>query len=384
MYECLDCLLIFKKWKAKCDCGSWSIQEKSQHILETIKININSIKQNYSGYEKLDNFLKLMEKSTFIIAGEPGIGKSTFLTQLAKCFGEKTLYISGEESAESIHNRMIRLNGFSTNSNFLISNTIYLEDIIPLIENYKPKILILDSLFTIQLKDKTKKEILEILELSKKYNLSILIVSHVTKEGIMAGHRSVEHMVDGIFYLEGDRSSQTRIFKSLKNRFSSTEDILVWEMTPNGLQETEYECPEGILFPCIFGKRILMLEIQALVVPTYDYPTIETLGIDKKRVRMIIAILEKYGFNFNQKDIFVNCPKGLKITDTEGDLSIAVALLSALKKKNLSTYAWAGELNLNGKISKPNLLEKRQKYSDILGIKLNVFQNIKEVIDKFF
>jgi len=329
--------------------------------------------------------------SIVLLAGDPGIGKSTLLLQVADYVarqGNTVLYISGEESVEQIKMRASRL-GLEAARLYLWSETD-LGLIEQEIGKIKPALIIIDSIQTVFCAELTstmgsisqiKVATSRLGALAKEFNVPLLIVGHVTKEGGIAGPRVLEHMVDTVLYFEGERQHQYRILRSIKNRFGSTFELGVWEMRNSGLQEIlnpsqaflaerPQASPGSVVAASIEGTRPLLVEIQALVSQSvFGHPRRVATGVDYNRVNLLMAVLEKrVGLNLSQQDAYVNVVGGIKVQEPALDLAIAIALASSLKNRpTLPHLVLMGEVGLTGEIRSISFLEKRLREAEKLG-----------------
>jgi len=329
----------------------------------------------------------IVQGSLIILGGDPGIGKSTLLLQVASKI-KNMLYISGEESAEQIKLRFDRL-GLSSKTLKILSE-ISLQNIIATIEKEKPEVVIVDSIQTVYSNDfpstpgsivQVRECALRLQQYAKTRHTTVILVGHVTKEGTVAGPRTLEHLVDVVLYLEGDRFQEHRILRSVKNRFGATDEIGIFEMTELGLKEVTN--PSGLLLKekvgdvagsavsaTVEGSRSILVEIQALTTTTvFGYPQIRSSGFDLNRLQLLIAVLQKRaGLNLSNQDVFINIVGGINIKEPSVDLAVALAIASSFKGKPLSDKLCIfGEVGLSGEIRKVTFLEKRQNEAKRLG-----------------
>ncbi len=364
----------------------------------------------------------IMQGSFIIVTGDPGIGKSTLLLQIADRLSQNhtIFYFSSEESLEQITARARRLN--CSNNNLLFSDEGNLESIIKTAQEQKPAIIIVDSIqncysSTAQAIPGTVGQLREsafhLMRLAKEYDIAIIVTGHITKDGTIAGPKMLEHMVDAVFYLQGEDRWQTRVLRSVKNRFGAINEIGFFEMQENGLQEVANinqqllneasYAPGSTLISYCEGSRPLLLELQALVVPSkFGIPQRVISGLDQKQVVIIAAILEKYlQIPFSSHDIFFKISGGFKIKESTADLGIALALLSSYFKKPVPKKSLIlGEINLTGQIKPINhitihiteaqkfgieqlILAKNQKIEKSLSTSLHKFQSVYELVSLF-
>ncbi len=346
-----------------------------------------------AGIHEWDNVIGggIMPGSLLVLTGDPGIGKSTLLLHVAYKLSEKykVFYFSSEESLEQVKQRASRIN--SINDKLLFSDQAQIESIIETGQMEKPDIIIIDSIQNCffsashtfpgtvgQLRETS----FALMRLAKEHNIAVIITCHITKEGQMAGPKTLEHMVDGVFYLQGEDRWHTRILRSVKNRFGAIHELGFFAMTHEGMEEVPHinqymldetaHAPGSVLTSSLEGSRPLLLEIQALIVPTkFNVPQRVVTGLDHKRVVLIAAILEKYlHIKFSAHDIFVKVSGGIKINESSADLAIALALLSSYFQDALPEKAMAlGELSLTGSIKPINGIEPQLKEAQKFGIK---------------
>ncbi len=335
----------------------------------------------------------LVRGSLILVGGDPGIGKSTLLLQVAGNLSgdhKEVLYISGEESLRQIKLRANRIGSFSDSLKFMCETN--LSNIEEAITRAKPDVIIIDSIQTMyneavssapgsvsQVRESTS----VLLRIAKSMNISVFIVGHVTKEGQVAGPRVLEHMVDTVLYFEGDRHASYRILRAVKNRFGSTNEIGVFEMQEKGLAEvtnpSEFmldgrpENASGSIVTCsVEGTRPILIEIQALVCRTnFGFPRRQANGTDYNRVNLLMAVLEKrIGLQMADYDAYVNLAGGMKIAEPSLDLGICLAIISSFKNKPISDDVIAfGEVGLSGEVRSVNMAESRVQEAKKLGFK---------------
>lgn len=335
----------------------------------------------------------LVPGSVILVGGDPGIGKSTLLLQVASALSRKhaCFYISGEEGTDQICLRAHRLG--VTNSPVQLSANNDLRSIIGTLESKEcPQFAVIDSIQTIYLDSldaapgtvtQVRTCAQELIRVAKKKNLVLILVGHVTKEGTLAGPRVLEHMVDTVLYFEGDRGHQFRILRSVKNRFGASDEIGVFEMTQQGLMEVtnpsaafiadrQEHVSGSVVFAGIEGTRPLLVEIQALAASSpFAAPRRNVIGWDTGRLAMIMAVLEaRCGINFAGKDVFLNVAGGLKISEPAADLAVALALLSSLSGHPIpADHVVFGEIGLSGEIRTVGQISNRLKEAEKLGFK---------------
>ena len=330
----------------------------------------------------------VLSGSMILLGGSPGIGKSTLALQTLSSFKQNVLYASAEESEEQIALRAKRLNVLSSNIHLSSENRI--DEILNQVSLLKPQLLIIDSIQTIfsenldslpgsvsQIRECGQK----LLQLAKDEKIAILVIGHVTKEGVIAGPKMLEHMVDTVLYLEGDERNDHRILRSVKNRFGTTNEVGIFQMTTLGLEEVKNpselflaerrnDITGSTIFPSLEGTRPILVEIQSLVSNSnFSAPQRNVNGFDFKRLSMLLAVLEKrMGYKMGMKDVFVNLVGGLKINDPAADLSVITALASSEKDQLIKdSYVLIGEVGLGGEIRSVTRLDERINESAALG-----------------
>ncbi len=405
VYYCSECGYKSAKWVGKCpQCGAWSSFEEVDELPKDVKKTKNSDIKVYefkdveytsedrykTKYEEFDRLLGggLLKGEVVLVTGNPGIGKSTLLLQVANSYKDygNILYISGEESPAQIKNRGERLK-ISGESIYIMAEMDIL-NIYEYVVSKKPKVVIVDSIQTLynssmdsisgtptQIRECT----LKIIEIAKKYNISFFIVGHITKDGKVAGPKLLEHMVDAVFNFEGDEGLYYRILRSVKNRFGSTNEIAVFSMEENGMKEiknsSEYFLREeknigSMVVPILEGTKVFLLEVQSLITDSgIGIPKRVVQGYDRNRIQILTAIAEKKLYvPLSMKDLFVNVPGGLSIEDPAADLAVLMSILSVHKGFAISQkIAAIGELGLRGEIRKVFFLERRLKELEKLG-----------------
>ncbi len=416
-FFCQQCGYETPKWTGKCpSCNAWNtlVEEIVRHDDkiapekiwqdDTIKISKKAHKiDDISTQQELrmitpDSELNrvlgggLVPGSVVLVAGEPGIGKSTLFLQAAMYWkGIKTLYISGEESAQQIKLRADRLG--VKNDQVFVLNATQTTDIFQEIKSIKPKIIIIDSIQTLESNfiesaagsvSQVRECAAEFQRFAKASNIPVFIIGHITKDGTIAGPKILEHMVDTVLQFEGDRHYAYRILRTLKNRFGSTSELGIYEMVTKGMRPVtnpseillsqHAEPLSGVAIAAIMeGIRPLMVEVQALVSSAvYGTPQRTVSGMDLRRLQLLLAVLEKRGcFHFGSKDVFVNIAGGFKIEDPSAELAIVCALLSSLEDKALpSTICFVGEIGLSGEIRAVNRIDQRIAEAEKLGLEV--------------
>ena len=357
------------------------------------EISLDEQDRMQTGYEELDRVLGggVVRGSLVLVGGDPGIGKSTLLLQVCRnlaASGQKVLYISGEESLKQIKLRANRIGTVTGELKFLCETN--LDTIEGAISGEKPDVVIIDSIQTMFREEVTsapgsvghvRESTNLLLQIAKGVGIAIFIVGHVTKEGVVAGPRVLEHMVDTVLYFEGDRSASYRIIRGVKNRFGSTNEIGVFEMRESGLEEvknpSEYmlsgrpEDASGAVVACsLEGTRPVLLEVQALITPTlFGMPRRTAAGTDYNRVNVLMAVLEKRcHYELSRYDAYVNIAGGLRMNEPALDLAIVMAVISSLKDKpvNPRTIIF-GEVGLAGEVRAVPMAEQRVNEAKKLG-----------------
>lgn len=410
-FFCQSCGYEAAKWLGKCpSCGEWNtfveemIEKPSKNVVAFSSENKHAkpqLIQEVVKHEEERRTLNdselhrvlgggLVPGSIILLGGDPGIGKSTLLLQLAISDNIKTLYVSGEESDRQIKMRADRI-GRVNDSCFLLTET-NLQNIVLHANEIQPEIIIIDSIQTLfsshiesspgsisQVRECTA----QLLRYAKQTNIPIFLIGHITKDGALAGPKVLEHMVDVVLQFEGDRNHIYRLLRTIKNRFGSTNELGIYEMHGAGLRGVEN--PSEILITntdkdlsgiaiasTIEGMRPLLVEVQALVSSAaYGTPQRSSTGFDAKRLNMLLAVLEKRcGFKLGSKDVFLNIAGGIKVDDPAIDLAVAMSVLSSNADLAIpKTVAFAGEIGLSGEIRPVNRIEQRISEAEKLGYK---------------
>jgi DNA repair protein RadA/Sms len=410
-YFCRECGAEYSKWMGKCNaCGQWNtIHEEVIHI-ENSKTSLpKGINQSQRKpqliheleagsqprlnmqNEELNRVLGggLVQGSLVLVGGEPGIGKSTLLLQIAiRLKGKKVLYVSGEESEQQIRMRAERI-GIQNQNCYILSETRS-EAIFLHLSQMEVDLLVIDSIQTLQTEriDSTAGSIsqirectAELLRYAKSSDVPVFIVGHITKDGTLAGPKVLEHMVDTVLQFEGDRNYGYRILRSLKNRFGSTSELGIYEMQNNGMREVSNpseilisqrdEDSSGVAIAATMeGGRPMLIEVQALVSSAvYGTPQRSATGFDTRRLNMLLAVLEKKaGFKLATKDVFLNIAGGIRVDDPAIDLAVACAILSSNYDLPLGDkICFAAEVGLTGEIRNVNHAEQRIREAEKLG-----------------
>jgi DNA repair protein RadA/Sms len=419
-YVCSNCGYESLRWIGKCpECDNWNTfveeiieapkHQKSQYdgkvtlykITDITAVEEDRIK---TGINEFDRVLGggLMPGSVVLLGGDPGIGKSTLAMQAASAIKDKVLYVTGEESERQVKIRASRLKVKS--DDFYILPETDLNPVIAAINTLKPVLVIIDSIQTMYRSEfenspGTVTQIREctslLMEEAKKKHSSVLIIGHVTKEGIIAGPKLLEHIVDTVIQFEGETHHSYRILRSQKNRFGSTNEIGVFEMHEDGLTEVknpselflserEKETSGSVVTASLEGTRPILLEVQALVTPSnYGNPQRVATGFDQRRLSILLAVLEKRsGFRLSANYVFLNLAGGVKIDEPAIDLAVCCSIASSLLDKtsdNMSVIV--GEVGLGGEIRTVSQVEKRIQEAERLGFKKIIIprNNLKEL-----
>ena len=403
VFFCKDCGYESAKWMGQCPaCKAWNtmveeVVSSSSKAVPSInrteaakpvkisEISLSDEDRIPTGMDELDRVLGggIVPGSLVLVGGDPGIGKSTLLLQMCRNLADNdqnVLYISGEESPKQIKMRAERIGKFDDHMELLCETD--LGRIGSVLESKKPSVVIIDSIQTMYSEEasgspgsisQVRESTAVLLKLSKSLGITIFIVGHVTKEGMVAGPRILEHMVDSVLYFEGDRHAAYRVLRGVKNRFGSTNEIGVFEMREEGLAEvknpSEYmlngrpKGAAGTVITCSMeGTRPILLEIQALVCQTnFGYPRRQTSGADINRVNLLMAVLEKrLGLHLGNCDAYVNVAGGMKVQETAVDLGIAMAVVSSFLNVPVDDRVLAvGEVGLSGEVRAVSMIEQR-------------------------
>ncbi|WP_455474513.1 DNA repair protein RadA [Bartonella sp. B30(2025)] len=395
-FICQNCGTIHSKWAGKCNsCGQWnSLTEENTHSgigsspvqsvrkgriinLTTLSGNIEDVPRIQSNIAELDRVAGggFVRGSALLVGGDPGIGKSTLLTQAAAALSRKgyhVIYVSGEEAIAQICLRAQRLGAANTEVKLAAETNV--EDILATLNEHKKlDMVIIDSIQTLwsDVADSAPGTVTQVrisaqalIRFAKKTGTTVVLVGHVTKDGQIAGPRVVEHMVDGVFYFEGEGAHHYRILRAVKNRFGPTDEIGVFEMSDKGLREVtnpselflgerNEKASGSAVFAGMEGTRPILVEIQALVSPSsLGTPRRAVVGWDGNRLSMILAVLEAHcGIRFGQHDVYLNVAGGYRISEPAADVAVAAALVSSLANIPLPTdYVYFGEIGLSGAI----------------------------------
>ncbi|MBQ4122729.1 DNA repair protein RadA [bacterium] len=428
-WVCQNCGYETPKYIGKCpDCGNWgtlveeievkAVPSHSQSVVidDSPVCLINEIEitesiKNSTGFEELDRVLGggLVKGSLVLLAGDPGIGKSTLVLQTAGnvcASGKKLLYVCAEESGSQVKLRAQRLN-VNSDKLFVYSQT-NIEAVLNQLETLNPEILVIDSIQSVYTSNITStagsvsqiRECTNILmDVAKNKGITVVVIGHVTKDGNIAGPKVLEHMVDTVIYFEGDKYKSQRLLRSMKNRFGSTNEIGVFNMVESGLEEvtnpselfmkerTESAMPGSVIIAANEGTRALLVEVQALVGKTsYPSPRRVSTGLEYNRLLQIIAVLEKrIGLQLSSHDVYVNVIGGIEIDEPAADLGIALAIATCFRDVVVpSDCVIIGEISLSGEIRNVSDIEKRIYEAQKLGFKKAIVPKLnKKISDNF-
>lgn len=434
VWVCNECGNKQLKWSGSCDaCKTWntlsekaeSLERKKRFAAQSLRsaqpvliqdVNVESFKRHQTGSQELDRLTGggVVQGSLNLIGGEPGIGKSTLLLQIAKNFalqGLLVLYVCGEESSEQTSLRARRL-GIKSDRLYLLSETAF-SSICSQVEILNPDILIVDSIQIVYKEELTSPPgsvtqvhavSMECMHLSKGLGITTLLVGHVTKSGELAGPRVLEHIVDTVFEFEGDRQHGYRLVRAIKNRFGPTESVAIFQMSEVGLkevlnpsltfmQERVKDAPGSVMIPTLEGTRAVLVEVQALVAPSsFASPSRRSTGLDPKRLSLLLAVLEKrMAYRLHTLDVFVSIAGGMRIVEPAVDLGIILAIASSYCNHAIpSDTVVVGEVGLAGEIRSSPRIETRIKEATCMGFSRfflskgnlrNVHKNLSEKIE---
>lgn len=417
---CTNCKYSSPRWLGRCpECDAWNSFEEldvmtknkgPKRIISSVKRPMHEItnvnKRISSGFSELDQVLGggVLLNSLILLSGEPGIGKSTLTLKICEAFGkqdQKVLYISGEESAEQISSRAQRMH-LKHQEQLTLLNETNLEAILSIIKEEKSDLIIVDSIQVVSSENfpsiagsmnQVRYCTEELMTYAKQNACTIIIIGHVTKEGTLAGPKVLEHLVDTVLLIEGERYQNLRLVRSIKNRFGSTNEVGIFEMTEEGLQQVDNpselfldghraENFGSSITTTIEGTRPILLEVQALTNPTaFGYPKRTVSGFDLNRLQLLAAVIQKHlNLNLNSQDIYVNIVGGYKLNDPAADLATVVAMISSFKKKALpSKTIFLGEVGLGSEIRNIQEINKRLAEAEKLGFTTAVIPHTKKL-----
>ena len=429
VYICSECGYESPKWYGKCpSCGNWNTMNEEivskadtnstikRQAVYTKPVSITEISTTdehryVTGISELDRVLGggIVKGSLILLGGDPGIGKSTILLQICRQLTKelKILYVSGEESKRQLKLRAARLN--AENENLLILTETDAQVVAEVIREDKPDMVMIDSIQTMSISELSSSpgsitQVREctnyLMRVAKSLDIPMFIVGHVNKEGSIAGPKVLEHIVDAVLYFEGDKQMSYRILRAVKNRFGSTNEIGVFQMSENGLEEVQNPSmmllsgrPKNVSGTCVActmeGTRPILAEVQGLVSASpFGNPRRMSTGFDYSRMSLIVAVLEKRaGYYFSNTDVYINVIGGLRLDEPATDLAVAMALISSLKDTPVAENAIAfGEIGLAGEIRSVSHAQERVNEAYRLGfnrivVPYNNLKNIKTPAD---
>ncbi|MEK7617692.1 MAG: DNA repair protein RadA [Patescibacteria group bacterium] len=404
IFICTACQHESPKWQGKCpNCGEWNTLEQAQTVksktqkfgalraaVNLSEIGVDAQRRIRTGIAEFDEVIGggIVPGSLVLLGGDPGIGKSTLALQISMLLKQGVLYVSGEESASQIKMRAGRV---SNDHALQVLAETDLNSVLAGVEASRPALVVIDSIQTMYSEEasgvaggvaQVTNAVQQIMRLAKQNHIAFILIGHVTKEGYLAGPKTLEHMVDTVLYLEGERFANLRILRCVKNRFGTTNEVGVFEMSGAGLLEVKnpselflgedtVKASGNAITGVMEGSRALLIEIQALTSPSnFGYPKRTTTGYDANRLQLIIAILSKRaGLNLFNLDVFINVVGGIKIDEPAGDLAVALAIVSSIKDIIIDETVIIGELGLSGEVRFVSNLEKRIKEAEKLGFK---------------
>lgn len=410
MFFCQNCGAQHAKWLGQCNsCNQWNtiveevIQKEEKRSWKQNNVHRNISKAYNINEITISDENRIITKNTelnrvlgggfvkgsmLLLGGEPGIGKSTLLLQIALTLPQKVLYVSGEESNSQIKMRAERLK--NNNSNCFILTETNTQNIFKIVEQVTPELVVIDSIQTLHTNtidatpgsiSQIRETTAELIKFAKETATPVLLIGHITKDGAIAGPKILEHMVDVVLQFEGDRNHTYRILRAHKNRYGSTAELGIYEMQHNGLREVsnpseilisqkESDLSGTAIAATLEGVRPLMVEVQALVsTAVYGTPQRSSTGYDTKRLNMLLAVLEKRaGFRLGAKDVFLNIAGGLKVADPAIDLAVISAIFSSNEDEAIpQDFCFAAEIGLAGEIRPVNRVEQRILEAEKLG-----------------
>ncbi len=424
VFFCQECGYESSKWQGQCPgCKNWNtfVEEKvvtgvakktgkSEVAVPTSLLDVETTEDSRigTGMKELDRVLGggIVRGSLTLVGGDPGIGKSTILLQVSRNLtmsGNKILYVSGEESLTQIKIRADRLGGFD--KDMLVLSETNLDAIIGAITKVNPEVVIIDSIQTMFVDEigssagsvsQVREVTGQLMRVAKQMNIAIFIVGHVTKEGTVAGPRTLEHMVDTVLYFEGEKNAVYRILRGVKNRFGSTNEIGVFEMKDTGLYEVDnpskvmlsgrpLDASGSVVVCSMEGTRPILIEIQALVSGSnFNLPRRTSVGIDYNRVNMLMAVLEKRaGLVLSGSDAYVNLAGGIKLNEPAIDLGVVMALVSSFRNVAVDSKTIIfGEVGLSGEVRGVSMAARRVQEAAKMGFSTCILPKINcESID---
>ncbi len=414
IWTCLECGHNQPKWSGQCvQCQKWNVfnqelsldqaksharlssYQKHQKPLRLDQIKPSAMSRFTTDFVEFDRLVGggIVQGSLSLVGGDPGIGKSTLLMQIAQSLANQdivVLYICGEESVEQVYLRAKRL-GLESKNLLLFEETEF-SSIKTQIEKIKPSVVIIDSIQIVYKNEvpslpgsvaQVRETAIEFMFLAKSLNISFFLIGHVTKSGEIAGPRILEHLVDSVLYFEGDRQHNYRILRVVKNRFGPTDEIAVFQMEVKGLKEIHNpseifleervaDVTGSVIVPTIEGSRPILIEAQALVTDTvFSSPSRKCTGFDQNRLSLLLAVLEKrVGYSIYNSDVFVSIAGGLRIVEPAIDLGILIAIASSFLSKKIDAHTIVfGEVGLGGDVRRVPRMEVRVKEAHRMGFK---------------
>lgn len=429
VYVCSECGNEYPEWVGKCSaCQNWNTVKEmriapeakagsQQHgwtrSSELISLSqaamtkaASSAKQRLATMNEVDRVLGggLMAGSAILLAGEPGVGKSTLLLQLAAAVAQNApvLYISGEESVDQVIQRADRLGTVAPN--LAVASLTNVQQITEAANGQPtPALIIVDSIQTVYDNAfpstpgsivQVRESALKLVDFAKSQGIPLILSSHVTKEGTLAGPRLLEHLVDVVLYIEGDRYHDLRLLRGVKNRYGPTDEVGVFTMGEKGLEtlanpseiflgERQAREPGSVVTAVMEGARPFLLEVQALTTPTkFGYAKRRAIGVDTDRLELVLAVLERrLGLKLAEYDVFVNVVGGLKVKEPAIDLAVAAAVVSSIKNKAVDPKTvYVGEIGLTGEIRKTRFANRRSKEAERFGFSMIEGNNLATVL----
>jgi DNA repair protein RadA/Sms len=406
IFRCTNCDSQYPKWQGRCrECGSWgTIEEVAQSttlgsskntskpaaVVRLSDKTATNSKRVPTGIHEVDRVLGggFVPGGVYLLAGDPGIGKSTLLLQIVEAIHAPTLYVSGEESIDQIQGRIARIGGKLDHAGFLSETDI--GTIGTTIDSERPVLVVIDSIQTMGVASlsqepgsisQVKAVAASLVEVAKQSNVAMCIVSHVNKSGNVAGPKTLEHAVDCVLYIEGDEHHQHRILRATKNRFGSVSEIGVFTIGQSGFQEVKNPAKVfldessqvvagSVVTPVVEGSRVFFVECQALTTKThFGYPVRKSVGFDQNRLQMLLAVLQKrLGIPVDQFDVHVNVAGGMKMQEPSCDLAVVLAVLSAIRNTPVAHSLIAfGEVGLAGEVRSVPFTSKRAEEAKRVG-----------------
>lgn len=422
LYVCSNCGEEFIQWQGKCtNCGEWntlkefSVASPSSRsgsyagTAETVMpIRMTDVAGQQatrvsSGFSEIDRVLGggIVPGSVLLLGGDPGIGKSTLLLQVVQRMslaqGKGVLYVSGEESPEQIRLRAERIGAVAEGISLLAATDVMA--IAATVERTLPSLVVIDSIQTMYDPSfpstpgsivQVRESALRIQQLAKRLSIPVVFVGHITKEGTIAGPRTLEHLVDVVLYLEGEPEHDLRLLRAVKNRFGDATEVGIFSMQEGGMTEVgnpglfllaeRVVAPGSVLTAVLEGSRPMLIEVQALTTPTaFGYPRRTASGFDLNRLNLLLAVLQKRaGINLSNQDVFINIVGGLKVKDPAVDAAICVALASALTDRVVGDrFCVVGEIGLSGEVRRPQQAERRER--EVAGLGYKMLSSSKEL-----